>query len=90
MKLGKSLFPTWCKRQAELLEGGVHSWDVMTGKGLRAQRKPETLRWCSHSKSAPLTWPRRMTSGLGDSDIVARLAGRSRERVVWPDLPTAQ
>ena len=27
---------------------------------------------------------------LADSDIVARLAGRSREQVVWLDLSTAQ
>ena len=31
------MFPTWCKRQAELLEGGVHPWDVMMGKGLSAE-----------------------------------------------------
>lgn len=43
VKLGRGVMCTWCKRQAELLEGAVHPWDVMRGEGLRAQRKPETL-----------------------------------------------
>lgn len=27
---------TWCERQAELLEGAVHPWEVMRGEGLQS------------------------------------------------------